>query len=206
MAEPPYSVEEFLKIVTALSTDMSDCATAIEVLARDEEKNAETLPFWRRMCAYSTFALIANATYHMMYIAYVARHLRDVVFTLEELTVLENAYDFNEDGEIEAGLNQTQMLERIKFAFNAFARVHNSDYILPHTPGRAGIEELLRVKTGISLPQSAAELEVSNANVTGMLVGAEWFMQRLFELIESCRDSARDRLAAWEAEKDEPIM
>lgn len=209
MGEPPYSIEEFWNIVGALAADMQKCASALEALAQDEEaeNRGKMFWFWRRMCALSVFAAIEGSTYHMMYIAYVARDSRDVVFSLEELEVLENAYDFDEDREIEPGLTQEQMLERIKFAFNAFARVHYSDYILPISDkGWLRLKQVFLIKRVISHPQSTAELEVFDENLTDLLVGMAWFMQCMVTLIESCRDSAAARVASWEEEKDGPIM
>jgi hypothetical protein len=209
MAEPPYSIEEFWDIVGALAEDMQKCAAAHEALVTDEEaeRRGEWLWFWRRMCAHSVFALVEGATYHLMYIAYVARDSRDVVFSLDELAILENAYDFDEEREVEPGLTQAQMLERIKFAFNAFARVHYSDYVLPAQDAEwLQVEEIFHVKEVISAPRLVSELEVFDENLTDLLQATTWFVQRLVALMESCRDCAKERIASWEAEKDEPIM
>lgn len=216
MAEPPYSVEEFWAIVTELADDVKKCATALEILNQQGSEDENMLRFWRKMCAYCLFALIEGATYHMLYIAYVARHAHDVVFTLEEMEMLENAYDFDEDKyvfpqledkDLEPGLTPAQMIDRIKFAFNAFARVHFSDYTLPDDKnGWAGIKLMLRTKSKISHPQTVAELEVYDEHVTDMLLGTPWFMQCMVALMQDCRDSAQRRMDAWEAEKDEPIM
>lgn len=209
MGEPPYSIEEFWNIVGALAADMQRCASALESLARDEEAEdrGKLFWFWRRMCALSVFAMIEGTTYHMTYIAYVTRNSRDVVFSLDELKILESAYDFDEDGEIEPGLTQAQMLERIKFAFNAFARVHYSDYILPINDVEwLLMKDVFSIKQTISHPQSTAELEVVDDGVRNLLQATAWFMQCLVALIQSCRDSAAARVASWEDEKDEPIM
>jgi hypothetical protein len=209
MGEAPYSVEEFWNIVGALAADMQRCASALEALAKNEEEKdrGKWLWFWRRMCALSVFAMIEGAVYHMTYIAYVVRHSRDVVFSLDELTVLENAYDFDEDGEVEPGLTDEQMLERIKFAFNAFARVHYSDYVLPTgEDGWLAIKETFLIKRAISSPRTTAELEVLDDNITDLLEATAWFMNSLISLIESCRESAEARVAAWEDEKDGPVM
>ncbi|MBD0325077.1 MAG: hypothetical protein ICV68_01520 [Pyrinomonadaceae bacterium] len=209
MAEPPYSVEEFWDIVSALAADVQQCAAAHEAAVKNEEdeKQGEWLWFWRRMCAHTVFSLIEGATYHLMYIAYVARNSREVVFSLDELEILEKAYDFDDEREVEPGLTQEQMLERIKFAFNAFARVHYSDYILPtHEEDWLKVKETFRIKAAISSPQLVRELEVMDDDVTVLLQATAWFVQRLVALVESCRDCAGARVASWEAEKDEPIM
>ncbi len=209
MGEAPYSVEEFWNIVGALAADMQRCASALEALSNNEDEpdRGKWFWFWRRMCALSVFAMIEGAVYHMMYIAYVARDSRDVVFSLDELAILENAYDFDEDREVEPGLTQPQMLERIKFAFNAFARVHYSDYVLPISEdGWREIKETFLIKQGISTPRTTAELEVSDDSVTDLLEGTAWFMNCLVALIESCRDAGAARIASWEDEKDEPVM
>jgi hypothetical protein len=217
MAEIPYSLEEFWDIVRALADDVRNCSGALEMLDRQGPEDQSTGPFWRKTCAYCIFALIEGATYHLLYIAYVARHTRGVVFTLEELEALENAYDFDEEKriepgiehkDIEPGLTPTQMIGRIKFAFNAFARVHGSDYIMPNDGnGWAGIRLALQVKSEISRPRFVSELEVSDDTVTSMLLGTPWFMQCLTALLQDCRDCAERRLAAWDAEdNNEPIM
>lgn len=209
MAEAAYSVEEFWNIVGALAADLQKCASALEALANDEnaENRGKLFWFWRRMCALSVFAAIEGSTYHMMFIAYVARNSRDVVFSLEEMKALENAYDFDEDREIEPGLTQKQMLERIKFAFNAFARVHYSDYVLPvNDDGWLQLKEIFLIKKNISCPQATRELEVVDDNVTDLLEGTAWFMKCMVTLIESCRDSAAERVAAWDDEPDGPVM
>jgi hypothetical protein len=209
MAEPPYSIDEFWNIVGALAADMQRSASALEAVASDEEleDRGKWFWFWRRMCALNVFEMIEGTIYHMTYIAYVARYSRDVVFSLDELEVLENAYDFDEEGDVEPGLTLEPMLERIKFAFNAFARVHYSDYILPISDeGWAQMKEVFAIKETISHPQTTAELEVFDDNVTDLLQATAWFMQCLVALIESCRDSAGARVASWEDEKDGPVM
>lgn len=209
MAEPPYSIEEFWNIVGALAADMQRCAAALQALPTDEETEeiGKLYWFWRRMCALTVFEMIEGTVYHMTYIAYVARDSRDVVFSLEELEILENAYDFGEDDEIEPGLTLEQMLERIKFAFNAFARVHYSDYVLPISEeGWLQMKEVFLIKQAISHPQLTTELEVPDDGVTDLLQASAWFMQCLVALIESCRDSAEARVASWEDEKDGPVM
>ncbi|HEX7996863.1 MAG TPA: hypothetical protein VF528_00500 [Pyrinomonadaceae bacterium] len=209
MAEPPYSIEEFWDIVSALAADMQKCAAAHEavVKAEEEESQGEWLGFWRRMCALTVFALIEGATYHLTYIAYVARNSREVVFSLRELETLEKAYDFDDEQEVEPGLTQEQMLERIKFAFNAFARVHYSDYILPTQDAEwLQLKETFSIKAAISSPQLVRELEVSDDDVTDLLQATAWFVQCLVALTESCRDAAGAKVASWEAEKDEHIM
>lgn len=210
MAEPPYSLEEFWSIVAALANDVKKCAAEIETLSQNEgfeDEDESGLWFWRRMCAQTVWTAIEGSTYHMTYIAYVARNSRDVVFTLDELQRLERAYDFDEDREIEAGLRREQMLERIKFAFNSFARVHYSDYVLPvNEPEWSQIKEVFRIKEALEHPQSTAELEVHSENVTDLLQGIAWFMKCMVAVLEDCRDTASERVASWEEEKDEPIM
>lgn len=209
MAEPPYSIDEFWNIVGALAADMQRCATALEALASDEEMEdrGKWFWFWRRMCALSVFEMIEGTTYHMMYIAYVARDSREVVFSLDELEILENAYDFGEDGEIEPGLTMPQMLERIKFAFNAFARVHYSDYVLPISEeGWSQMKEVFLIKQTISHPQLTSELEVVDDNITDLLQATAWFMNCSVALMKSCVDSAGARVASWEEDKDGPVM
>jgi hypothetical protein len=159
------------------------------------------------MCAFSVFALIEGATYHLMYVAYVMRNMREVVFSLDELEVLEKAYDFDEERDVEAGLTMEQMLERIKFAFNAFARVHYSDYVLPTTePDWQHIKATFQTKKYLSYPQSPGELAVDHAGVEKLQLGAMWFIQCLASLIKSCRDSAIAKFASWENGTDEPVM
>ncbi|HEY0406069.1 MAG TPA: hypothetical protein VGC89_10100 [Pyrinomonadaceae bacterium] len=212
----PYSLEEFWAIVTTLAEDVKQCSMALEILDNQEPIDEDMVRFWRKICAYTIFALIEGVTYHMLHIAYVARHSRDVVFTLAEIEALESAYDFSEDRhvepgrkdkDIEPGLTPAQMLDRIKFAFNAFARVYYSDYIMPvNESGWSGIKLALLVKSGLAHPQSAAELEVADEYVTEMLLSTPWFMQCLIALTQDCRDCAEQRLAIWEAAQDEPIM
>jgi hypothetical protein len=205
MAEPPYSLDEFWNIVATLGNDLRRCASALEDAIREEDVKA--LLFWRRMCAHTVCAAIEGATYHMAYIAYVARGSRDVVFSLDELGVLEKAYDFDADNEIEAGLTEEQMLERIKFAFNAFARVHYSDYVLPlNDPEWPQLKEIFSIKKRLTHPQTTAELGISDNNVTDLLEGAAWFMKCMVALLESSRECLEERVASWEGDKDELIM
>jgi hypothetical protein len=205
MAEPPYSLDEFWNIVAKLGNDLRRCASALETAGNGED--FQEVLFWHRMCAHTVCAAIEGATYHMAYIAYVARNSRDVVFSLDELGVLETAYDFEEDREIEAGLTEEQMLERIKFAFNAFARVHYSDYVLPlNDPEWLQVKEIFSSKKRRTHPQTTTDLEVTEKEVTDLLEGTAWFMKCMVALLESSRECMEARVALWDGDRDELIM
>lgn len=205
MTSTPYSLKEFWNIVATLSNDLRHCAGELQSATKEED--AKAVMFWRRMCAHTVCAAIAGTTYHMMYIAYVARQTRDVVFSLAEIEALEKAYDFAAANENEAELTAAQMCERIKFAFNAFARVHYSDYILPINDAEwSQLKEIFAIRKKLSQPQSTEALGLSDADVNALLEGTAWFMQCMVSLLESSQQSVEEQAALWEDEKDEPIM
>jgi hypothetical protein len=205
LSQPPYSLDEFWNIVAALANDLRRCASALEGAVKEEDVKA--VLYWRRMCAHTVCAAIEGATYHMAYIAYVARHTRDVVFSPDELMTLEQAYDFDDEGETEAGLTQGQMLERIKFAFNAFARVHYSDYVIPTgEPEWQQVKEIFAIRTRLTHPQSTAALAISDDSTTDLLEGTAWFMKCMVTLLESSQTALEERAALWEEDKDGPVM
>lgn len=205
MSSTPYSLKEFWNIVATLSNDLRRCAGELQSATKEED--VKSVLFWRRMCAHTVCASIVGTTYHMIYIAYVARRARDVVFSLAEIETLEKAYDFDPDNESEAELTEAQMRERIKFAFNAFARVHYSDYILPiNDPAWPQLKEIFAIKKRLSQPQSPEALGLSDTDVNALLEGTAWFMQCMVSLLESSQQSVEERAVLWEEERDEPIM
>lgn len=163
--------------------------------------------YWRRMCAHTVCAAIEGATYHMAYIAYLARHSRDVAFSLDELKALEQAREFDAEGEPDVSLTQAQLLERIRFAFHAFARAHHSDYVIPTLePEWEQVREIFNIKTRLSHPQSTAALAISDDSTTALLEGTAWFMKCMVSLLESSQASMEERASLWEEDKDGPVM
>jgi hypothetical protein len=175
----------------------------LETAPEDEEASS----FWRRMYALSVFALFDGVIYRMTLYAYAARHRRDVAFSLSELSRLEKAFDFDRDEELVSSFSKTQMLDDIRFAFNVFARVHYSDYVLPtHEPGWMDVEEILRIREVLQYPKEAQQLEVDHGKVTSLVEGLRWFVERMVDLIESSEKHTLDRFAAWEDEEEGSIM
>jgi hypothetical protein len=205
MSLPPYSLEESWKIVAALANDLRRCTSSLEVAAKEDD--AKSVQSWRRTCAHVVFAALEGATYHMMYVAHAARNSLDVVFSPGELERLENAYDFNTDNEPDSGLLPEQRLDRIKLAFNAFARVHCSDYILPaDDPAWLYVKEIFSIEKRLTHPQTSAEMNISDESVSNLLEGTAWIMKRMVSLLESSEKSMEERAAFLKEEEDELIM
>jgi hypothetical protein len=205
MNDNAISLEEFWGVVTCLTDDMKMCLAGLDATP---EENEELKSFWRRMYARTVFAFFDGVTYRMMFHAYAARDRRDVTFSLDELMKLEKSYDFDEDAEeTVVTFSQTQMLEDIKFAFNAFARVHYSDYIFPtHDPNWITIKEIAHIRQAVQSPREAKELEVYDENIDVLVEGVQWFVECLVELLESSRKHAIEKFAEWEANDDEIVM
>jgi hypothetical protein len=205
MALPPYSVEEFWKIVAALANDLRRCTSALEIASKEDD--AKAVQSWRRICAHVVFASLESAAYHMLSVAYVARNSADVFFSPDELERLETAYGFDADNESKAGLSPEQRLDRIKFAFNAFARVHCSDYLLEQSdPAWLPVKEIFLIEKRLTQPQTGAEMSISDDSVTNFLEGTAWIMKQMVSLLESSEKSIEDRAAFFREEKDELIM
>ena len=205
MHDNTISLEEFWSLVKRLNSDVKRCMTALDEAAEEDE---EGKAFWRRMYARAVFALIDGATYRMMFHAYAARDRREVTFSLDELLRLEKYYDFDEDQEESiATFSKTIMLENIKFAFNAFARVHYSDYILSiNDPGWALIKEITYIRDALQYPRSASEIEVHEESIDTLVQGLLWFVERMVELLTSCETHALEKFATWESNEGELIM
>ncbi len=205
MMLPPYSLEEFWKIVAALANDLRRCTSALETASKTED--AKAVQSWRRLCAHVIFASLESAAYHMLYTAYVERNARDVVFSTDEVERLERAYDFGENNQPESNLTPEQRLDRIKFAFDAFARVHCCDYLLPADDSAwLSVKDIFIVEKRLTHPQASAELNISDDNVTNSLEGTAWIMKQMVSLLESSEKSMEDRAAFLKEEKDELIM
>lgn len=205
MALPPYSVEEFWKIVAALANDLRRCTSALEVASKEDDVKA--IQSWRRMCAHVVFASLEGAAYHMLHVAHVARDAPDVYFSQDELARLEEAYDFDADNESKTDPTPEQRLGRIKFAFNAFARVHCSDYLLDASdPSWLPVKEIFLIEKRLTHPQTGAEMNISDESVTNFLEGTAWIMKQMVSLLESSEKSMEDRNTFFREEKDELIM
>jgi hypothetical protein len=198
------SLVQFWEVVSLLNSDAQRCMERLDETPKEDQ---EGRAFWRRMYARAVFALVDGATYRMMYHAYVARDRRDVTFSLDELTRLEKYYDFDQDQEASVTFSQNKMLETIRFAFNAFARVHYSDYILPlHDPNWILLQGVARIKEGLQYPKDARELEVSGENIEVLAAGLLWFVNQMLDLLEKCQKDAEAKLAQYESGEDEVIM
>ncbi|MBD0325078.1 MAG: hypothetical protein ICV68_01525 [Pyrinomonadaceae bacterium] len=205
MILPPYSIEEFWKIVAALANDLRRCTSSLEAASKGED--AKAVQSWRRLCAHVIFASLESATYHMLYTAHVERNSRDAIFSADETERLEKAYDFSEDNQPEASLTPEQRLDRIKFAFDAFARVHCCDYLLlKDDPDWLAVKDIFLIEKRLLHPQTSAELNISDDSVTNLLGGTAWIMKQMVSLLESSEKSMEDRAAFLKEEKDELIM
>ena len=205
MIDNTVSLEEFWNVFMNLNGDASRCMAALEETPEEDE---EGRAFWRRMYARAVFAVIDGATYRMTFHAHAARARRDVTFSLDELTRLEKAYDFDEDQEeFVSTFSKSQMLDDIKFAFNAFARVHYSDYVLPiNDPGWILIKEIARMRDALRYPRAPEETQVYEENIDTLVQGLLWFVERMVELIEDSRDRFVEKVAEWESGEDETVM
>lgn len=204
MKDNSISLEEFWGVVTGLTNDAKICIRMLEGTPEDEEGQRS---FWRRMCARTVFAAIEGATYRMMFHAYAARERPDVVFSIDELMRLEKYYDFDEDKEPETTLSRTLMLDDLRFAFNAFARVHYSDYVLPTSdPEWALVKAIARLREALQHPREEKELEVHEENVDDMAQGLAWLVGRMADLLESCREHIEEKFAAGDSGGDEVVM
>jgi hypothetical protein len=195
------SLEESWKIIRRLNGDAKRCIRALQETPADDD---EEIAFWRRTYARSVFAILDGVVYQLMAHAYAARHRRDVVFSLDELLRLEKAYDFDEDQEPSVSFSRTRMLDEIRFAFNAFARVHYSDYIIPpQDSGWALISQIGWIREGLQFPTELGSVEVHEDNIDMLAEGLLWFIERMVELMESSQEQAMMKFAAWESDQDE---
>lgn len=190
------SLEEFWNIVIRLNGDVKRCTTMLE---ETPDSDTENQYVWRRLYARAVFALIDSATYGMMFHAFFARNRPNVTFSMDELIRLEAAYDFDEDCEPVTTISKTRTLDDIRFAFNAFARVHYSDYILPiHDPGWALVKEIGLIRQTLQYPRGVQEVEVYDENISTLALGLQWFVERMLDVLKSCTES----MAAYEPEQE----
>lgn len=205
MILPPYSIEEFWKVVAALANDLRRCTSALESASKGED--AKAVHSWRRLCAHVIYASLESATYHMLYTAYVERNSRDTVFSTDEIERLESVYNFGENSQPDVVLTAEQRLDRIKFAFDAFARVHCCDYSLPKDdPNWLAVKDIFLIESRLMHPQASMELNISDDNVTNLLEATAWIMKQMVSLLESSEKSMEERAAFFKEEKDELIM
>ncbi|HKC65970.1 MAG TPA: hypothetical protein VKB86_20165, partial [Pyrinomonadaceae bacterium] len=192
MSDDPNSLKSFWELLKRLNRDVKRCMMALQETPEDDE---EARSFWRKMYALSVFSLIDGVTYRMMFQAYIARHRSDVLFTPDELIKLKNYYDFDEDREAVMTFSRTQMLEDLKFAFNAFARVHYSDYILPtHDDNWALIKDIARIRNALQFPREASAVEVYEENIDSLVYGLLWLIERMVELVNDSSAALLEKL------------
>ena len=204
MNDNDISLESFWNLLKRLNRDVKRCMMSLHETPEDDE---EARSFWRRMYALSVFSLIDGVTYRMMFQAYIARHRSDVLFTPDELIRLENYYDFDEGREAVKTFSQTQMLEDLEFAFNAFARVHCSDYILPiHDNNWALIKEIAWMRNVLQFPREAGAVEVYEENIDSLVYGLLWLVERMVDLIEDSKASLLEKLDELDTDEDEIVM
>lgn len=196
---------ELWGVLVRLKDDAARCMKALDETPEQDEQGRS---FWRRMYALAIFAFFDGVTYRLTFHAYAARDRRDVTFSLEELNRLEGMYDFDEDAEPVSTFSKTRMLDDIRFAFNAFARVHYSDYVLP-TADREWVlllRQIARIRLALQHPREASELEVYEENVDDLLEGLRWYVERIAELLESCTAHFEAKAASWDAEEQDDVV
>lgn len=204
MRNDAISLKEFWAILTRLKEEASRCLGALEATPEEDEAGRS---FWRRMYAHAVFSFFDGVTYRLTFHAYAARERRDVTFSLDELTRLEKMYDFDEEAEPVSTFSRTRMLNDIRFAFNAFARVHYSDYVLPTAdPEWVLLRQVARIRTGLQHPREPQELEVYDENVDSLLEGMRWYIERIAELLEDCLTQFEAKVIEWGDEGEEPVM
>ncbi len=192
------SLEEFWGVITRLKNDVSRCSKALEETPEEDEAGRS---FWRRMYARAAFAFFDGVTYRMAFHAYMARDRRDVAFSLEELNRLEKMFDFDEDTDIYSAVFKIDMLEDMKFAFNAFARVHYTDYVLPVADADwVFLREAAYIRNWLSSPKTAEGLEVDYGDVDALAWGMLWYVENLVALLGSGLINTRATFAAWDDE------
>jgi hypothetical protein len=191
---------EFWNILTRLDGDVTKCMYALgETPVEDEELRS----LWRRTCALTVFAFLDGVTYCMAFHAYNMRRRPDVPFSLEELTRLGKMYDFDEDAEPAPPFNEARMLDDLRFVFNAFARVNFADYTLPVAdPGWLHVGEVARIRARLQYARLARELEVSLKDVDALLSAEQWYMERVFEMLEICGEGLTAKAAELAGEDD----
>jgi hypothetical protein len=204
MRDDAVSLKEFWAVLTRLKEDASRCLRAMEAAPEDDEAGRS---FWRRMYALALFAFFDGVTYRMTFHAYAARARRDVVFSLGELSRLEKMYDFDEDAEPVSTYGKARMLDEVRFAFNAFARVHYSDYVLPTADPEWGLlRRVADIRTRLQHPRGPRELEVDEGTVEELLEGMRWYVERIAELLEDCLERFEAKAAEWDDEEEEAVM
>jgi hypothetical protein len=203
MIDNTVSLEEFWGVVTRLNDYVKTCMASLQETPEENEKQKK---FWRRMYALAVFSMIDGIVYRMIFHAHAARERPGVAFSLDELQRLEKSYDFDEDEEPVAVFSRTKMLDDIKFAFNAFARVHYCEYVLPTgDPDWHLIKGIARLREALQHPRNAEELEVYDENVDTLVHGLLWFVERLVDLLESSRIQASEKVAVLDTQVDEQI-
>lgn len=194
---------QFWNILTRLDGDVTKCLYA---LGAAPEADEELRAFWRRMCALTVFAFFDGVTYCMAFHAHNMRRRPDVVFSLEEMTRLEKMYDFDEDAEPVPPFSRDRMPDDLRFAFNVFARVNYTDYVLPTAdPGWHLMIKVAHFRAGLEYPKLASSLEVSLKDVDFLLDAEHWYMERVFELLERCSEGLNAKVTELE-DGDEVVM
>ena len=204
MEDAATPVERLWGVVKRLTEDAKRCMTTLDATPEEDEEGRS---FWRRMYARAAFAAIDGTIYVLMFRAYDSRDRTDVVFSLDERRRLEESYDFDEDRAAVTPYSKDQRLDNIRFAFNVFARVHYSDYVLPiGDPGWTLIKEIEQLREGLQYARTEGEIEVYEENVDDLVSGTLWFIERLAELLQSSTAHAAEKFASRESDADEIVM
>jgi hypothetical protein len=207
MRDDIVSLTEYWGIVKALSRDVQRCLDGLTKAG--EARDEEAVNFWTRTFARAVFDAFDGVTYRMTFHAHAARMRREVVFSREEMKRLETAFDFDDDAEPAAVFSPSAMLDDLKFAFNAFARVHYADYVLPTgDPEWGSLREAARIRRTLRFPRSPSELMVFAENIETLTEAFLWLVQRAADLVEVCEKRIGEVFDEWEAadEGDEAVM
>lgn len=204
MKDNAISSEDFWILVKRLNGDAQRCLTALHETSEDD---AEGKAFWRRMYARAIFALIDGATYRMTFHAYAARARPGISFSPGELIALEESYDFNEDREPVPLFGTIRLLEQIRFAFEVFARVHDSPYLLPiHEQEWILVKQMAHIRQKLLFCREPEAIEVYDENVDDLLFGSKWLIERMVDLMESCLESMTDGMSESDMEPPPEIV
>jgi len=187
--------EEFWSIVKRLNGDVNRCLTKLQATAAGDAEKA----FWRRMYARAVFGLIDAAIHQMAWHAYITRKLTEVPFSPDELARLETIAEATADHMATSPPDTSQTLADMEFAFNSFARVHFSEYVLPtNDPAWVLVQATAALKHLFQDPRQVRGLAVRDEDVGLLGKGLQWFVERMVDMQKSCYQAMLD--------KDELVM
>ena len=170
---------------------MLDLHTFVGVSANDVIQSSQTSTgnlsplFWRRVIVRNFAAHVEGLVYLMKMLCLDLQPVMVFTFTNKERDRLQEFSEKrNDKGKVVQKRLLCGFLENFEFTYDCFARVNHSAFKLTFNGGYDCFREMVEIRNRLMHPKSAADLEVSDSEITNVKQAWDWHQQQTLLLLQ----------------------